>query len=256
MEKIPLTEFDPDVSAIIEPTRVSGKVISSKYCVMPIYGSLIMKLEKEGKLKKIYQTSTELISIMPAGIYEIEYGGKTCIVANPGVGAPFAAAMLEELIAMGCRKFVACGSAGVLKQELKRGAIVIPSSALRDEGTSYHYSPPSRYIEMDSKVVEKLERVLQKYHVNYEVGRTWTTDAFYRETRGKISQRKMEKCLTVEMECSALIAVAEFRNVKFGQYLAVGDDVSGEQWDPRYVGDKMTFQEKIFWLSIEACLSL
>ena len=72
-------------------------------------------------------------------------------VVFPGIGAPIASAILEELIALGCRKFVACGSGGVLKSELKRGTVVIPSYAVRDEGTSYHYLPPSRIVEMNLK---------------------------------------------------------------------------------------------------------
>ncbi|MDD5288271.1 MAG: nucleoside phosphorylase [Dehalococcoidales bacterium] len=169
---------------------------------------------------------------------------------------PFYGPLIEKLIALGCRKFVVCGSGGVLKSELKRGSIVIPALALRDERTSYHYLPPSRTVEMNSEVVNKLEAVLKKHHINYEVGKTWTTDAFYRETKGKIARRKAEGCIMVEMECAAMLAVAKFRSVAFGQYLGVGDDVSGDEWDPRYVDDKMSFQEKIFWLSVEAVLSL
>jgi len=253
MPQIPLMEFDNNKSGIIEPTRFVKNVNPPENCVMPIYGSLIEKLKREGKLEKIYELSTSLV---PIDVHKVEYDGRFATVAHPGVGAPFAAAMLEELIALGCKIFVACGSAGVLKSELKRGAIVIPSSAVRDEGTSYHYASPSRTIEMDHRVVKILESVLLKHNVKYEIGKTWTTDAFYRETKGKIKKRKLEGCITAEMECSALIAVAKFRNVKFGQYLAVGDDVSGAEWDPRHCDDKLSVQEKVFWLSVEACLNL
>jgi uridine phosphorylase len=163
---------------------------------------------------------------------------------------------LEELIALGCRRFVACGSGGVLIPELKRGTVVIPNSAVRDEGTSYHYLPPARTVEMDPMVITKLENVLQKHHINYETGKVWTTDAFYRETKKKIAERKAENCLMVEMECAAFLAVAKFRNVLFGQYLGAGDDVSGDEWDPRFESNTMPFTEKLFWLSVEACLSL
>jgi uridine phosphorylase len=151
---------------------------------------------------------------------------------------------------------VACGSGGVLRPDLKRGTVVIPDSAVRDEGTSYHYLPPSRTVEMNSEVVTKLEKILQKHHINYETGKVWTTDAFYRETKKKIAERKAENCLMVEMECAAFLAVAKFRNVVFGQYLGAGDDVSGDEWDPRFESNTMPFTEKLFWLSVEACLSL
>ena len=254
MDQIPILEFDPDRTAIIEAIEHVENINPPEHCVMPIYGTLIEKLKNDGRLEKIYEFET--VSLTPIEAYKLEYEGRTLVVANPGLSAPLVAGIFEELIALGCRKFVACGSAGVLKSELKRGAIVIPSSAIRDEGTSYHYCPPSKVIEMDKEVVKKLEAVLAKHGIKYEIGKTWTTDGFYRETKGKVAKRKSEGCLTVEMECSALIAVARFRNVVFGQYLAAGDDVSGDEWDPRYVDNKLPFQEKVFWLSVEACLSL
>ena len=253
MKDIPLLEFDSQREAIIEPGFVHRDIDPPEHCIMPIYGALIEKLNEEGRLEKIGELYTSLI---PLDVSRLEFEGSHVTVAFPGVGAPFAAAIMEELIALGCRKFVACGSAGVLKSEFQRGAIVIPSSAVRDEGTSYHYCAPCRTLEVDPEVVRRLEAVVKKHHVNYEVGKTWTTDAFFRETKGKVSQRKTEGCITVEMECSAFLAVAQFRDVVFGQYLAAGDDVSGDEWDPRYVDDRLSIQEKIFWLSVEACLSL
>jgi uridine phosphorylase len=64
--------------------------------------------------------------------------------------------------------------------------------------------------------------------------------------------------LTVEMECSAFLAVSQFRAVSFGQMLATGDDVSGEDWDPRDWDSQghIDFSDKLFWLSVEACLEL
>ncbi len=256
MEDIPLLEFDDDITALIEPSRILKGNTLPEHCVLPFYGSLIEKLGRDGKLEKILSLSTSGASLISIDVYRVIYRDSAIAVVFPGLGAPLSVAMIEELIALGCRKFVACGSGGVLKPELRRGTIVIPSCAVRDEGTSYHYVPPSRTIDMASDVVKKMEAVLKKHHVNYEVGKTWTTDAFYRETKGKIAKRKAEGCVMVEMECSAMLAVARFRNVMFGQYLGAGDDVSGDEWDPRYVDDKMPFQEKIFWLSMEAVLSL
>jgi len=215
--------------------------------------SLIEKLQSEGRLEKIWEIYSPFI---PIGVYKLEHGDSLLTVVHPGICAPHVVAALEELISLGCNKFVACGTAGVLNPELERGSIIIPSSALRDEGTSYHYYPPSRVIDMDQEVVMRLESVLQNNKVDYTVGRTWTTDGFYRETKGKVAKRVSEGCITVEMECSALIAAARFHGVPFGQYLVSSDDVSGEEWDLRKVDNKMQFQEKIFWLSVEVCLEL
>jgi uridine phosphorylase len=256
LEDLPLFEFDSDTRALIEPKNLFKEDILPEYCVMPFYGSLVRKLKDAGQLEKVFELSTAGVSLVPTEVFKTTFEGKAVTVAFPGIGAPAAGAMMEELIALGCRKIMACGSCGVLKSELKPGALIIPSSALRDEGTSYHYWPPSRDIAMEESVVHVLEAVLQKHHIGYETGKTWTMDAFYRETRQKIARRKADGCITVEMECAALMAIARFRNVTFGQYLSAGDDISGDEWDLRFVADRMTFQEKIFRLSLEACLSL
>jgi uridine phosphorylase len=253
---VPLLEFDPDKTALIEPAMMHRKQDLPEACVMIFYADVIHKLSGEEILNKAYTLASYGITIQPVDVFTARTPIGDVAVVFPGIGAPIAAAILEELIALGCRKFVACGSGGVLKPELKRGSVVIPSSAVRDEGTSYHYLPPSRTVEMNPQVVTKLENVLQKHHINYETGKTWTTDGFYRETKKKIAARKAENCLIVEMECAAFLAVAKFRDVAFGQYLSAGDDVSGDEWDSRMVSDKMTFKEKLFWLSVEASLSL
>ena len=133
---------------------------------------------------------------------------KRITVFHPGIGAPLCAGMMEEVIALGGEKFIACGGAGVLDKSIAVGHIVVPTSAVRDEGTSYHYLPPSREVQVNKKAVEAIEQVLQKHKCRYILAKTWTTDAFFRETVNKVNLRKEEGCLTVEMECSAFCAVA------------------------------------------------
>lgn len=92
--------------------------------------------------------------------------------------------------------------------------------------------------------------------VPYRLGKTWTTDAPYRETPRKISMRKNEGCLTVEMEAASLMAVAQFRQVAFGQILYGGDDLSGVEWDNRDWQSRDDVRQKLFWLAADACLCL
>ena len=116
--------------------------------------------------------------------------------------------------------------------------------------------PPSREVHPLPEAVAAIERVLERHKIPYVVGKTWTTDAFYRETPDKIRLRRDEGCLTVEMEAAAFFAVARFRNVLFGQMLYSGDDVSGEDWDSRDWVKRVSVREKLFWLAAEACLEL
>lgn len=250
----PILEFDGTPEAIIEPSKVLKPVPGiPERCVLPIYDTVMDGLRKQNLLSHVTNLGT---SMGPMPVYRMTHEGTDLAVAHPGLCAPFVAAVLEELIAFGCRKFIACGSAGVLDSALAKGTVVVPNRAVRDEGTSYHYVPPAREISVDPRVVAIIESVLKAHAVKYRVGKTWTTDALYRETRNRIARRTTEGCLTVEMECAAFLAVAAFRHVRFGQLLATGDDVSGEEWDPRHTEEHQSFPEKLFWLSVEACIRL
>lgn len=177
-------------------------------------------------------------------------------LCNPGVGAPLAAGMLEELIARGCRKFIACGGAGSLTAGAEVGGLVVVTAAVRDEGTSYHYLPPSREIEAPAAGVEALLRVVERNGVPHRAGKSWTTDGIYRETPTRIARRRDEGCLTVEMEASALLAVARFRKVVLGQLLYCGDDVSGSQWDARDWNRREELRALVLDLALQAVLEL
>jgi uridine phosphorylase len=250
----PILEFDDSRDAIIEPSKVLKPVEGiPERCVLPMYHTVIEVLKKDNLLTHVKDIST---SMEPIPVYRMTHEGKDVAVAHPGLCAPFVAAILEELIAFGCRKFIACGSAGVLDSSLARGTVVMPSAAVRDEGTSHHYVSPRRESAAQADVVEIIQAVLETHGVTYQIGKTWTTDAIYRETKNRIAKRKSEGCLTVEMECAAFLAVAEFRGVRFGQLLAAADDVSGNEWDPRHTEEHQSFPERLFWLAVEACMKL
>lgn len=165
-------------------------------------------------------------------VYVLDYEGTKIALTAGFLGSAGAAAQMEELIAGGVKKIVACGSCGVLTPQ-QFGALVIPTSAVRDEGASFHYAPPSYEIEADKETAKKIAETLQELGLPHVFGKTWTSDAIYRETEEKIALRRGEGCITVEMECSAMIAVSQFRGVKFGQILFCGDDLSGEGYDSR-----------------------
>ncbi len=250
--EFPILEFDSAREAIIEPSRVIQPIEGvPERCVVCFFQDVIAELRQAYHAREIDNMVSE-IGTHP--LYEIEHRGQKLAFFHPGVGAPLAAALLEEVIARGCRKFIACGGAGVLAGEIAVGQIVVPTVAIRDEGTSYHYLPPGREATATAEAVAAIETVLRRDGVSYVTGTTWTTDAIYRETREKMALRKSEGCLTVEMEAATFFAVAQFRGVQFGQLLYGGDDLSGE-WDERD-WTKHTVREKLFWLAADACLLL
>lgn len=252
-DSYPILEFDPSPEAIIEPARFIKPIDIPRNCVLCFFQEVITEVCGDGKAKFVANRNSEMGN---HPIYEIEFDGKRVAIMHPGVGAPLAGGFLDEVIALGCRKFIACGGAGVLNREIAVGHVVVPTSAVRDEGTSYHYLPPSREVSAHPDGVAAIEATLKKHHVSYILGKTWTTDGLFRETRSKIERRKAEGCVTVEMEASAFFAVAQFRGVTFAQLLYGGDDISGDEWDHRDWRGPLSNREKLFWLAVEACAAL
>lgn len=249
----PILEFDSTPEAFIEPSKIIRARDLPEHCVICFFKEVIDKVIVEHNAKIAVENKWE---DGPHCIYEISYHGQRLAFFHPGVGAPIATGLLEEAIAFGCRKFIACGGCGVLEKDIAVGHLIVVSSAVRDEGVSYHYLPPGREVTANVEAVNALARTLDSHGVPYRVGKTWTTDAPYRETVKKITDRRKEGCLTVEMESASLIAVAQFRNAVFGQALYGGDDLSGAEWDNRQWTSRSDVRENLFWLSAEACLTL
>ena len=249
----PILEFDSTREAKIEPSKVIRPRDVPEHCVICFFYDVIEKIVSEHKARVIVDRYWE---DGPHPIYEIEFEGKRLAFFHPGIGSALSSSLLEEAIAYGCRKFIACGGAGVLVRDVAVGHLMVVSAAVRDEGASYHYLPPAREVTADPAGVQALVSTLDQRNLPYLVGKTWTTDAPYRETPNKIAARKQEGCLTVEMEAAAMMAVSQFRNVSFGQVLYGGDDLSGEEWDNRGWQSRSEIRESLFWLSAQACLGL
>lgn len=249
----PILEFDATPEAFIEPSRIIRARDLPEHCVISFFKEVIDKVVDEYGARIAVENKWE---DGPHCIYEISYGGRRLAFFHPGVGAPIAAGLLEEAIAFGCRKFIACGGCGVLEKDIAVGHLIVVSGAVRDEGVSYHYLPPGREVTANEIAVRALAQTLEERRVPYRVGKTWTTDAPYRETVNKIARRRDEGCLVVEMESAALIAVSQFRQVIFGQALYGGDDLSGTQWDHRHWQSRSEIRESLFWLCADACLRL
>src|SRR6266849_8836850 len=185
----PILEFDSTLEAMLEPRRIIKPIDIPEHAVACFFQDVITQLSQRHAARVIKHLRSE-IGTHP--VYEIEVEGKRLAVFHPGVGAPLAAAMLEEVIALGCKKFIACGGAGVLDGALAVGHIIVPITAIRDEGTSYHYLPPGREVGANQEAVAAIEKVLQAHQCEYLLSKTWTTDAVYRETEAKVRIRKAE----------------------------------------------------------------
>ena len=251
---IPLLDFRlPGRTAIIEPARVFQPLDIAEHCVLCFFHEVIRELAREGANCRLVHTAESEAGDYP--VYELDYGGRRLAVVSPAVGAPAAATRLEHMIALGCRKFIACGGAGVLDSAINAGDIVVPASAVRDEGTSYHYLRPAREVAPTPRALAAIESVLRENNHAYVRAKTWTTDAVYRETRARMYRRRREGCVVVEMEAAAFFAVARFRRVECAQILYGGDSLAGRRWNPRG-WNRHAMRERLFHLAAESCLRL
>ena len=108
---------------------------------------------------------------------------------------------------------------------------MIPTAAYRDEGTSYHYAPASDYITVKNSDI--VAAFMEEAGLPYALGKTWTTDAVHRETRGNFEKRKSEGCISVEMECAAVQAMCDFRGLNAYFFFTCGDLLDAPKWDQR-----------------------
>lgn len=167
--------------------------------------------------------------------YLEETGGRVAIAGRFGIGAPAAAAMLEELIAFGVKAFVSIGTAGALVPGLRPGDVVLCSGALRDEGVSYHYMEASEPAIPDPALTEALGKALDAAGIAHETARSWTTDGLYRETRGGLKAAVTQGAATVEMEAAALFAVARYRGVPIASAFTISDTLAEPEWQPEFL---------------------
>jgi len=241
MDGIPLLDFDPAPGAVITPTAPRVSEPWPTAAVLCYFHEQIAALA--GSPRRIGRSAALAHGARRIGRFSVEMGGHgiyavdrpgdaPVAVFHPGVGAPAAVHALERAIAGGCRTFVLCGGAGALVP-MPLGGVVVPTGAVRDEGTSFHYAPPGAVVPVDPEAVATLASVVDDRSMPHATGLTWTTDAPFRETRARVAARRDTGCLTVEMEASALLAAAAFRGVRLAALLYAADDLSGAVWDSR-----------------------
>jgi len=247
-----LNDFDDDKNAIIEPWFVSKPI--------PDFPEIAVTTFSGGNTSAFASLDgVEQISEFGSGhpIYGMKYNNTNVAFYKSRVGASACVNDLEKVIAKGVRTIVAFGSCGVLDKEIADGHFIIPVSAMRDEGTSYHYAPASQEIDMDITSVNALTATMDKMGYSWIKGKTWTTDAPFRETVKKTALRKSQGCISVEMECSAMLAVAKFRCIKFAQFLYAADNLDAPNWDPRKLFSRpLSQREKYILVALETAISL
>ncbi|MCY4113374.1 MAG: nucleoside phosphorylase [Chloroflexi bacterium] len=165
-----------------------------------------------------------------SGVRVGELDGMPAAVAKLSAGASWTVMTLEELIAGGARTILIGGAIGSLQPHIHIGHNVVPTDARREEGTSFHYAGPEHAAAASGPATHALLEAAHEGPRPAHEGRVWTTDAPYREFRGKVVRYAAEGDLGVEMETSAVLTLAAVRGVDIGMVLTVSDHVFDPGW--------------------------
>ena len=251
-----LTEFDENRAAVINPDYAHPKLPDFPETIVSVFSHhLFNALLEFFDAKKIAETH-DVDGIWP--VYEVVYQGKRFAFYKARLGAPACVGNFEDVIAFGAKRIILLGNCGVLDQRIQDCGIIIPTRAIRDEGTSYHYAPAADYIDVNRNHRETFRAICDRFGYPYVEGTTWTTDAFYRETPKKIVVRKQMGAICVEMECAAMQALCDFRGVDFFQFLYAGDNLDHSNWDPRSLSGtvRLNDKQKIALLAFELAAAI
>ena len=237
---IPILEFDDNPQAVIMPNHEGLDLQLPKKCIYAFLEEEIDRYAREVGA----ECAGEFISATKTyPVYVMDYKGEKVCLAQAPVGSAPAAQFMDWLIGYGVEQIISTGTCGVLA-DIEENAFLVPVRALRDEGTSYHYAAPSRYMDVHVEAISAIEQVLEQRGIPYEEVMTWTTDGFYRETAEKVAYRKEEGC-------AALVAVAQLRGVVWGQLLFTADSLADlENYDSRDWG------AEAFDKALELCLEI
>ena len=249
--EIPILEFDSDTDAILAPTHERLALHLPRKAVFAFLGNYIEAYAKEHSCT---QAGLFVSSTKSYPIYITQYKGTDICFCQAPVGAAAAVQILDWLIGYGVTEIISTGSCGVL-QDLPENTFLVPVKALRDEGTSYHYMKPSRFIDINTTALSAIEAALTEHGLPYTEVITWSTDGFFRETKAKVAYRKAEGCSVVEMECAALAACAQLRGAVWGELLFTADTLAdSESYNERDWG--IASYERALQLCFDAAVRL
>ena len=223
-----LEEFDANRQAIINPQDlhqpIEGFPESSH---LLLFKSNFARLLENYEHEVIARTSMANFEVL---VYGITIGDQQIGAFNAPVGGCFLCGdFIEDLDSIWDGK-LGCSLEPVgLDRDIEATSIIIPTAALRDEGTSYHYLPASDEVEVNKKTLPLFQAFLDSHKVSYQSGKVWTTDAPYRETIDKMKRRKEAGAICVDMECSAVAALAAYRGFELCHFFYAADHLSGRK---------------------------
>ncbi len=214
-----------------------GLKLPSKAVICPIT-PLVQTLVKQGNWKKRF---------LAADVYCSEKED-FCFITGFGCGGPAVALAVEQAACLGVREIIFVGLAGSLQEEVLPGDMVVCTESLCADGTSPHYTS-KELTRADKKLTARLMQKLRAQKLNFHVGRNWSTDAIFRETKAEIKHYQKNHVLTADMETSALLAVCARRKIPCACVYIVSDSLGGKTWQP-------DFKNPLIWQNLRRVLAV
>ena len=168
-------------------------------------------------------------------------------------GASSSMMMDEASYISGARKFILFGSCGIIDKKLAKGKIIVPTSAYRDEGLSYHYIENSDYVDIITSSFTA--SFFESIGLEVAKGKIWTTDAFYHETKEQMALRQKEGCIAVDMEIASLAALSLYRGYSFYPFCFLGDLLDAPCYDSSFIADEKEKESQIGAFSLAYALA-
>ena len=201
-----LPEFSPPRGVIFAPQKSLASYVVRKYATKQIKGFL-------GEFYLLKRTKCEIT-----------------LSTGFGIGAPVIAGLADEFAALGVKQFALIGMAGALQPDLKTGNLVISTGAIRGEGVSRHYLPPTETIESSEEMAQGVSVILAKQNHPHSSGLTWTTDTPFRELRRDVLGYQNRGILAVDMEAAAVLAVAKANGLSALVTFSIADTLANGVW--------------------------
>jgi len=192
---------------------------------------ILFCLERGLPRRMRWRIPVERVGGMNGDLYALKRPrGKVGIMTGFGGGSPMTAELAEEFSAMGVKRMILMTWAGTLQPDLNPGDIVVIDRAIRDEGTSYHYLPPAKYVDGNAQLADELMEAIRARAGTCTRGTTWTTDAPFRETVEEIRQYRSEGVKTVELESAGLFTIGQVRQVATVSVVVAMDRLADFRW--------------------------
>lgn len=248
-----LDEFNANDTPIVTPGMVCPPVDGMPRVAVSCFSAVTF-----GRMLALFPDAVQIAELKCASqcfpLYKVRYQEVELALYLSGVGAPQCVGEQEEVYAMGVETLVLFGTCGVLDAAIGDCAVILPTSAMRDEGTSYHYAPPSDEIAVNTRYAPLFRALMADLKLPCVEGKCWTTDSMYRETREKTARRKAAGCICADMECASVAAVAQFRQREVLQFFYAADNLDAAEWEMRSLSnhDRLDEKDRVALIALEA----